>query len=88
MPTKEVARQARAERPVLTGEYLDPRAVAARYGISESTLERWRATGDGPPFVRIGPRCVRYRAADCEAWAAARTYPHHAAEQARRAAAE
>ena len=82
--TFEKARDSRAEGPAPTGDYLDQRGVAARYHVSERTLERWRTTGEGPPFVRIGPRRISYRLADCEAWAAARTFPHRAAELARR----
>jgi len=28
------------------------------------TLAAWRSRGYGPPFVRIGRRCVRYRYGD------------------------
>jgi len=69
-------------------EYLTQRAVAARFHLSERTLERWRGTGDGPAFVRIGPRRIVYRLADVEAWAAARTYAHRAAEIAQQRRAE
>jgi hypothetical protein len=37
-------------------------------GLSARTLERWRARGDGPPFVRLGRRRVFYRRADLVAW--------------------
>ena len=46
--------------------------VAKRLGTSERTLERLRATGIGPKFVRVG-RLVRYRESDLEEWIAART---------------
>ncbi len=46
--------------------------VAKRLGTSERTLERLRATGTGPKFVRVG-RLVRYREADLETWLAAQT---------------
>lgn len=39
---------------------LDEKQVAARLQISIRALQRWRATGGGPPFVRVGPRFVRY----------------------------
>jgi predicted DNA-binding transcriptional regulator AlpA len=46
---------------------------AARYvALSESTLTKMRLTGDGPPFVKVGPRAVAYRKADLDAWLAAR----------------
>lgn len=39
--------------------------------MSPRTLERWRSTGEGPPFLKIGGRCV-YRVEDVEAYEAAR----------------
>ena len=42
---------------------------AGRYlGFSGRTLQKWRWTGRGPSFVRISPRCVRYRRRDLDAW--------------------
>jgi hypothetical protein len=61
--------------------YLTPRGFFERYGTPVRTQERWRATGFGPPYVRLGRR-VAYRLSDCEAWAAARTFAHRAAELA------
>jgi predicted DNA-binding transcriptional regulator AlpA len=46
---------------------------AARYlGISESTLNKTRLTGEGPPFVKVTPRVVAYRKADLDAYLEAR----------------
>ncbi len=46
---------------------------AARYiALSESTLAKLRLTGDGPPFVKVGPRAVAYRKANLDAWLEAR----------------
>src|SRR5690606_28854390 len=39
--------------------------LAARWGISHRTLERWRWTGEGPKFVKLGSRVV-YRLSDVE----------------------
>ena len=36
-------------------------------GLSPRTLERYRVTGEGPKFRKIG-RWVRYTEADLEAW--------------------
>jgi excisionase family DNA binding protein len=47
--------------------------AAARLKISKHTLNRWRMTGEGPPFIKYGPRLVRYREGALEAWADART---------------
>ena len=49
-------------------DYLDTRKAAARLGIPPSTLERCRASCEGPAFHRFGGR-VRYLPADLEAWA-------------------
>ena len=35
---------------------------------SPRTLQKWRGTGKGPPFVRVTSRCIRYRAEDLEAF--------------------
>ncbi len=41
---------------------------AAEYvGLSSNTLNRWRYTGDGPRYLKLG-RAVRYRQADLDAW--------------------
>jgi hypothetical protein len=46
-----------------------PRAAEV-LGVSVRTLEKWRLTGQGPRFIRLG-RAVRYALADLEAFAAA-----------------
>ncbi len=51
--------------------------------MPERTLERWRLTGEGPPFVRLGRR-IAYRAEDVDSWLAGRTYASRAAELAKR----
>src|SRR5271163_1343203 len=61
-------------------EYLMQEQFCERFHISDRTAERWRATGEGPPFVRLGQRKIAYRASDCERWAAARTFRHRAEE--------
>jgi excisionase family DNA binding protein len=47
--------------------------AAARLKISKHTLNRWRVTGEGPPFIKSGPRLVRYDQAALDAWAQERT---------------
>ncbi|WP_339325554.1 helix-turn-helix domain-containing protein [Magnetospirillum gryphiswaldense] len=41
--------------------------LAARWNISHRTLERWRWTGEGPKFLKMGGRVV-YRLEDIEAF--------------------
>jgi len=56
---------------------LDQTTLSAQLNgkVSESTLEKWRCTGDGPPFIKAG-RKVFYRQSAVDAWLAARTIKH------------
>ena len=47
--------------------HLNQVELAARWKISPRTLERWRWTGDGPAFIKIGGRVV-YRLEDVETY--------------------
>ena len=47
--------------------YLDTRRAAAYLGISPSTLNRMRVSGDGPRYSKLGRRVV-YDIADLDAW--------------------
>ena len=49
--------------------HLNQVELAARWKISPRTLERWRWTGEGPAFIKIGRRVV-YRLEDVEAYEA------------------
>ncbi|KQY13204.1 helix-turn-helix transcriptional regulator [Rhizobium sp. Root482] len=46
-------------------KHLNQIDLAARWNISHRTLERWRWTGEGPRFVKLGGRVV-YRLEDIE----------------------
>jgi excisionase family DNA binding protein len=48
---------------------IDDKAASALLGIGRSTLWRLLASGQLPRPVRLG-RCVRWRRADLETWAA------------------
>lgn len=41
--------------------------VATLLGLKKQTLEKWRSMGQGPKFVKLGNRAIRYRATDIEA---------------------
>ena len=51
--------------------YGDERTVSQVLSVSLATLRRWRASGDGPGFVRFG-KSVRYLLSDVESWAASK----------------
>ena len=50
-------------------EYLTTKQTAKLLAVGQSTLELWRARGDGPAFVKIGT-AIRYSRADLDAWIA------------------
>jgi predicted DNA-binding transcriptional regulator AlpA len=63
--------------PNLTGmadDLLTSKQVAALLGMTDRSLERWRTAGDGPRFIRLSRRTIRYRRADIDAFLAARVY--------------
>lgn len=49
-----------------TPELLDENEVASILGVNRRTLQGWRYQGRGPNYVRMSPRCVRYRRTDIE----------------------
>jgi predicted site-specific integrase-resolvase len=49
--------------------HLSQTDLANRWRVSPRTLERWRFTGEGPQFIKIGGRVV-YRLEDIEAFEA------------------
>jgi hypothetical protein len=53
----------------MSAPHLSQTELANRWRMSPRTLERWRFTGEGPRFMKIGGRVV-YRAEDIEAFEA------------------
>ncbi len=51
----------------MTVTHLNQTELAARWKVSPRTLERWRWTGEGPAYIKIGGRVV-YRLEDIEAY--------------------
>jgi len=49
--------------------HLNQIELAARLNISPRTLERWRWTGEGPRYMKVGGRVV-YRLEDIEGYEA------------------
>ena len=42
---------------------------AAEYiGVSVVTLKRWRGKGQGPEYIEISDRIIRYRQTDLDSW--------------------
>ena len=51
----------------MDGRCISQTELAQRWQLSESTLERWRAEGIGPPFLKLRGQ-VRYRDTDILAY--------------------
>jgi predicted DNA-binding transcriptional regulator AlpA len=47
---------------------LRTRQAAERVGLSAATLEKYRLTGNGPPYQKAGPKIVVYRSEDLDEW--------------------
>ena len=47
--------------------HLTETALADRLAVSKRTLQKWRANGEGPPFMRLGG-AIRYNVEDVERW--------------------
>lgn len=53
-------------------EWLNPKEVFMNYGLSVSTLAKWRMVNKNLPFAKIG-KSVRYRKSDIEAFMESQT---------------
>ena len=53
------------------GRYMDTKAAADYLGLSPSTLNRMRVTGDGPRYSKLGRRVI-YDVRDLDSWIEAR----------------
>ncbi len=42
--------------------------VAPFFGVSHWTLQTWRRQGEGPPYVKVGSRSIRYRGKQLLVW--------------------
>jgi len=58
----------RATRPLLTVAQ-----VARRLGVTPHSLATRRCLGNGPPYIVVGPKLIRYDADALDAWLQART---------------
>ena len=76
LPLRQAPRASRVDGHASQGPagarmYMNTREAANWLGLSPRTLDRYRVTGEGPAFFRLG-RLVRYRREDIETWLAGR----------------
>ncbi len=57
----------------MSGQLLTPADAAHLLAVDERTLSDWRYRREGPPFLKLGHRTVRYAVADLSSWLEART---------------
>src|SRR5215470_15125033 len=57
-----------------TGPLLSTKKCADHLGCSKSWLDKKRVDGDGPPFIRVGSRMIRYDQRVVDKWVGAQTY--------------
>ena len=61
--TDDTTAEAQEPRPLLTAQQ-----AAERLSVPASFLERWRGTGEGPAYVKLSGKYVRYRSEDLDAF--------------------
>lgn len=59
--------------PLNPNQLLSRDEVFGEFGLTRRWLELAALSGDGPPYVRVSKRMVRYQRAVLQAWIAART---------------
>lgn len=61
----------------MTSDLLNTPEAAKALRLGTATLQRWRKSGKGPPYIEMG-RKVYYRSGDLERWVEAQQrQPHH-----------
>lgn len=50
--------------------------AARLLNLSHRTLEKWRGSGEGPKYCRVGGRNIRYRPADIDVFVNAQSQDH------------
>lgn len=63
-----------APAPPNPDELLTEKQAAAILQVQHTTLSAWRYRGDGPRFVKVSARAVRYRRGELADWLAKREF--------------
>jgi predicted DNA-binding transcriptional regulator AlpA len=54
-------------------DLLTPEEVVDRLKVGRATLSAWRVRGEGPPWLRLENRLIRYPASGLTTWLAEQT---------------
>lgn len=49
--------------------------LAEQFGVSKTTIWRWRRSGDFPNHILLGPRIIGWKVNDIENWLSAKALP-------------
>ena len=71
-PSPEPA-QDRAADLAFWQSLIDERSAATFLDVSPRTLQQWRQNGNGPRYLVLSTRCLRYKRAWLKDWADARS---------------
>lgn len=52
----------------MAGRFFTIKQVSELCGVTPKTLYQWRRRQEGPPYVKMGGKCVRYLTHEFEAW--------------------
>lgn len=58
----------------LDDHFLNEAQAAEFLKFSPKALQKWRCNGNGPKFLKVSARGVRYKMSDLLSWAEQRTY--------------
>ena len=58
--------------PTFWNALVDEKEAARFLGMTDRFMQHRRQQGDGPKFVAVSARCIRYRRLDLRAWSEAR----------------
>ena len=66
---RRAAKIAAEMKSVIDGDQLlTTKQLAALLAVSEQLVEIWRHKREGPKWVALGPRCIRYKRSAVLAW--------------------
>ncbi len=68
----------RAPVAACPGGLLTPAEAAQRMRVTDRVLERWRSNGEGPRYVRLSRKSIRYRIEDLDSFITAGVRAHTA----------
>ena len=71
MPRNGVIDLPAVSSPAILSDYITEGELARQLGVTQRTLRRWNAYGEGPPRTKVGCR-ILYRRASVTQWLANR----------------